>query len=189
MLKKIQLHLFIAFVCAGFFFGLGWHYRGVAFDSKTLREVKSVRAQDAGNLAHVLAEDRKIQSEIDSARDFTRAVLDRVSQTPLIGKDENVKVVYKTQTEYLLECEPDPHLSVGAVGLLNSARVGAVDQSAALSDEARAAASVTRLSSLVRSDIEMAGAYNELAARHNALVDYVEDLMESQARRLGTPIP
>lgn len=74
---------------------------------------------------------------------------------------------------------------VGTVRLLNAARTGAAIDSVSLSDpESRAFAAVT-VTEFVGNDTEIARMYNELALRHNLLVDQVVRYQNEQRKRLG----
>lgn len=74
---------------------------------------------------------------------------------------------------------------VGTVRLLNAARAGTPVDSVAVSDaESKAPAFVT-IRVFVRNDTEIAKMYNDLAARHNSLVDQVAAYQHRQRLRLG----
>lgn len=74
---------------------------------------------------------------------------------------------------------------VGTVRLLNAARAGAAIDSVSLSDpESRTFAAVA-VTEFVANDTEIARMYNELALRHNLLVDQVVRYQNEQRKRLG----
>lgn len=74
---------------------------------------------------------------------------------------------------------------VGAVRLLNAARAGTPIDSVTVSDaESKAPAFIT-IRVFVRNDTEIAKMYNELAERHNSLVDQVAAYQHRQRLRLG----
>lgn len=72
-------------------------------------------------------------------------------------------------------------LDVGTVRLLNSARDGSALDPASSADGASQAASGIGLPELLDNDLEVVGMYRDLAIKHNALVDYVESLIQKQA--------
>lgn len=76
----------------------------------------------------------------------------------------------------------DIPLTVGTVRLLNAARRPDISaDSAPVSDEESRAPSATSVDDLVQSDIDVATRYNELAIRHNELVDFVDQKLNQQA--------
>lgn len=74
---------------------------------------------------------------------------------------------------------------VGAVRLLNAARTGTPIDSVTVSDAESAAPAFIRIRVYVRNDTEIAKMYNDLAARHNSLVDQVAAYQHRQRLRLG----
>ena len=88
-----------------------------------------------------------------------------------------IKYITKEVVKYVPATQDasDCQLSVGAVGLLNAARTGTNFQSSAYLDAQIKAASGIGLLELSVADIEIAEQYRQLAADHDALVEYVED--------------
>lgn len=103
------------------------------------------------------------------------------AEVALEEKREQVRTQIKYVTKEVIKHVPateslpvDCRLSVGAVGLLNAARTGADVQPAPDLDAQSQAPSAIGLRELSESDTEIAGQYRELAADHDALVEYVE---------------
>lgn len=103
------------------------------------------------------------------------------AEIKLEEKREQVRTEIKYITKEIVKYVPatetagDCQLNVGAVGLLNAARTGTDFQPAAYLDAQIQAASGVGLRELSLADIELARQYRELAADHDALVEYVED--------------
>ena len=74
---------------------------------------------------------------------------------------------------------------VGTVRLLNAARAGTPVDSITVSDAESAAPAFITIRVYVRNDTEIARMYNDLAARHNSLVDQVAAYQHRQRLRLG----
>lgn len=74
---------------------------------------------------------------------------------------------------------------VGAVRLLNAARTGTPIDSITVSDAESQAPAFVTIRVYVRNDTEIAKMYNELAERHNSLVDQVAAYQHRQRLRLG----
>ena len=108
------------------------------------------------------------------------------AEVKLEEKRERVRTEIKYITKEIVKYVPatqgvsDCQLSVGAVGLLNSARTGSDFQPSAYSDAQVQAHSGVGMLELSVADIELAEQYRQLAADHDALVEYVE----SYQRRL-----
>jgi hypothetical protein len=76
----------------------------------------------------------------------------------------------------------DIPLTVGTVRVLNEARRPDLSADPApISDEESRTPSATSVADLVQSDIDIAARYNELAVRHNELVDFVDQKLHQQA--------
>jgi hypothetical protein len=78
-------------------------------------------------------------------------------------------------------------ISDGDVRMLNNVRSGVNDSATGVSDAEGKTPSIVTVKTLVESDAEVASLYNELSIRHNALVDFVDDLIKkTNAKILGT---
>lgn len=77
----------------------------------------------------------------------------------------------------------DYRFDVGTVRLLNAARTGTAVDAAGGSDEASRAASDVGIAKFVDNDLDVVQLYRDLAARHDALVDSVEQHLKEQANR------
>lgn len=144
-------------------FGAGFYTKG-EFDKAD--RLDTVVAQNA-ETSKAIEDTAKAEVKLEEAREKVRTEIKYVTK-------EIVKYVPVTQSA------SDCQLSVGAVGLLNSARTGANFQPSAYSDAQSKAHSGVGLRELSVADIELAEQYRQLAADHDALVEYVE----SYQRRL-----
>lgn len=110
--------------------------------------------------------------KIDSARAIA-------SQHFLEIESRDAQVLHSVSTD----CRPV--LDVGTVRLLNDAREGAASDPAIFSDGASQAPSDVGQAELIDNDLQVIGLYHELAIKHDALVDYVESLINKQAEQDG----
>lgn len=78
--------------------------------------------------------------------------------------------------------DPSDQLDGHTVCLLNAARAGDAAGAPCGSDAKSAAPSGVDVGTLIDSDADIAGRYNELATRHNALVDWVNEQLARQAK-------
>lgn len=103
-------------------------------------------------------------------------------EVKLEEKREQVRTEVKYITKEIIKYVPQPkdesdtscNLTVGAVGLLNSARTGTDFQPSRYSDAQVQAPTDIGMLELSQSDIELASYCRQLAADHDALVDYIE---------------
>lgn len=88
-----------------------------------------------------------------------------------------IKYITKEIVKYVpaTETTPDCSLTLGAVGLLNAARTGSGLQPSIGFDAQGQTSTAIGLRELSMADIKLAEQYRELAADHDALVEYVED--------------
>lgn len=118
----------------------------------------------------------KVRVEVIESNDNTAK-----AEVALEEKREQIRTEIKYITKEVVKYVPvtqdasDCQLSVGAVGLLNAARTGTDFQPSAYLDAQIKAASGIGLLELSVADIELAEQYRQLAADHDALVEYVED--------------
>lgn len=138
-------------------FGAGFYTKG-EFDKAD--RLDTVVAQNA-ETSKAIEDTAKAEVKLEEAREKVRTEIKYVTK-------EIVKYVPVTQSA------SDCQLSVGAVGLLNSARTGTNFQPSVYSDAQSKAHSGVGLRELSVADIELAEQYRQLAADHDALVEYVE---------------
>lgn len=134
--------------------------------------------------------DKQLAKNADNSVKIRDAVEDRISnfQFSQVRHDPNPNPTSANE----LQCAPAPvnldtvlPFDVGTVRLLNAARTGTPIDSVTVSDaESRTPATVT-IRIFVRNDTEIAKMYNDLAIRHNLLVDQVADFQKRQRERLA----
>lgn len=78
---------------------------------------------------------------------------------------------------------------VGTVRLLNAARLGLSADSVSLTDAESAAPATVTVQQFTDNDTEIAKLYNQLAVKHNEMVDQVEAYQAKQAKELGIKVP
>lgn len=101
----------------------------------------------------------------------------------------NTKVITKLVTQRIKEKSNETSCSVadwsldhGTVSLLNAARANVPADTAAISDAKSKAPSGVGAVEFVENDLEVTRLYHDLAARHDALVDYVQSKTDTQAK-------
>lgn len=130
MIEKIKLYFIPVLISLVVGFGLGLKLSSISAKAEKYDAVTDVRKQDTKSVEQSLKTDEKIQSQIEAGNQVADDAAAKVSQTPVLGSDQNVKVIYKTKWKTkVVQCERDPHLSVGTVGLLNDARRGTPNNS------------------------------------------------------------
>lgn len=139
-------------------FGAGFYTKG---EFGKADQLDTVVAQNA-ETSKAIEDSAKAEVKLEEKRERVRTEIKYVTK-------EIVKYVPVTQD--VSGCQ----LSVGAVGLLNGARTGANFQPSTYSDAQVKADSGLGLRELSVADIELAEQYRQLAADHDALVEYVED--------------
>ena len=139
-------------------FGAGFYTKG-EFDKAD--QLDTVVAQNA-ETDKAIEDSAKAEVKLEEKRERVRTEIKYITK-------EIVKYVPVTQSA------SDCQLSVGAVGLLNGARTGSDFQPSAYGDAQVKADSGLGLRELSVADIELAEQYRQLAADHDALVEYVED--------------
>ncbi|MFP3609161.1 hypothetical protein SB778_03490 [Paraburkholderia sp. SIMBA_050] len=77
------------------------------------------------------------------------------------------------------------YLDTGTVRMLNASRQGAAFHSASSGDEALDAAPALCFTDFIDADQDLTKLYLDLAARHDALVESVEEFQAGQRKRLG----
>lgn len=131
-------------------------------DSTPTEDVKALKVE----VVQSIDETAKAEVALEAKRDAVRTQIKYITK-------EVVKHVPATET-LPAECR----LSVGAVGLLNAARSGADVQPPADVAAQSEASTAVGLRELSEADIELARQYRELAADHDALVEYVEQYQQ-----------
>lgn len=111
-------------------------------------------------------------------------------QPPVVQTKIETKVINNETCQVQEKSEdfasPDSFMpfDIGTVRLLNAIRSGASVDSISLTDEESGAVARITVRYFITSDTEIARMYNELAVRHNALVDEVTKYQAAQAKRL-----
>lgn len=155
-----------------------------------------------------LAKAKKLDAVVESQREVATDVRDSLNasiavEEKITASTQNVQEVRKEvakrvkpparkpAVETPRENLPEAHanlrlrndwtLDVGTVWMLDSAREGLPFDPARLRDGAGEAPSDVGVPELIDNDLEVVQRYHELAERHNALVDYVESVIQQQA--------
>lgn len=154
------------------------------------------RKEDAHAVANMQAKEAALQAQLDEARTtietIQREVQPRVIYRPARSpKGGNVGISVPGNEQHggvpAPSCEGiadgvDSFLDAGTVRLLNDARAGSLGSPSGVDAEGEAAAEVS-IYSFVQNDLEVVGMYHDLAIRHDALVEWVEGLIEKQQKK------
>ena len=117
--------------------------------------------------------DNKIQGDLSGIKKNARGNTARIGNTVFVNvptqcpEEKNVQVAIGNDSVFL---------TIGDVRMLNNIRSNTADSAAPISDAEGRAASEVAVKDLIESDSEVSTQYNELAIRHNALVDYIQNL-------------
>lgn len=141
--------------------------------------------------------DAAVKAERQTAKDIqqsleTSAAIDNKTAASSTGVEKirtvTVERIIQRENEYAESAQASCHvvnpflLDVGTVGLLNAARAGEDFDTSRLGDEESLAPSGIALHEFVSNDLEVVKMYHDLAIRHDALVDYVESVINEQAK-------
>lgn len=147
---------------------------------------REVVAETAQNVVKAVEENTRIETKLDAVNDSAAAVKALVNSQMKPSKEVvyvEVKVPGKAEVQTCPSVGPDSvmPLSVAGVRLLNDMRAyRTVDITAINPSEIQASAGVT-IAQFVNNDTDVVALYNDLATRHDELVDAVIDYMKKQA--------
>lgn len=148
-------------------------------------EAREVVSTTSDSVVKAVEENTRIETKVDAGKTSTEAVKALVNQQMKPPKE----VVYvpvsvpgkaEVQTCPAVNSDSVMPLSVSGVRLLNDLRAfRTVDLTAIDPSESKATAGVT-IAQFVNNDTDVVGLYNELATRHDELVDAVVAFMKRQ---------
>lgn len=156
---------------------------------EVVEQLQDVRKDDANAVADSQAKSQAVQDELtkidEFSEDFQQEARKQIEQqprpdtarpdAPFVVEGSGLRLPY--QHEYL---------SYGLVCVLNAARDNRkADCPAAGSYEASRTVTEATFAAFVANDLQVVRMYHELAARHDALVEYVLELQADQRKRLG----
>ena len=192
LLNSLSRYVITAVVAMAVGAGGALYVSGAHEAKLVAKEAKAVVAENAKATVEAAVENQQIVQSLDEkkaeAESVKEAVLDRIPEKE--SKVETTKVVYRDRQVPVpvpQECSPLGRdsvmpLDVGAVRLLNDLRAAkTVDLTGDASGESQASAGVT-VAQFVSNDTDVVGMYNELAERHNRLVDKLMEFMARQAQ-------
>lgn len=194
----------VILLLVGMVLGIGLTLWGQSLLSSK-HEVKEAKAAVVGTGQAVVAANKAEATLATSLDDIAknggkiRDALDERLNTPFALKSASNGNIKSTKpasngaaSVNAAECPPatidgDSYMpfDVGTLRLLNAARTGTPVDSITVSDAESAAPAFVRIRIYVRNDTEIAKMYNDLAARHNSLVDQVAAYQHRQRLRLG----
>jgi hypothetical protein len=200
-LASIRMYLYVGVLATGLGFAGGYHLRSKLEDAHQLAAVKTqvkVRDQALKNTGKNIAAQHQTSITIEKKVAQTNSNVDKV-------KTAAAKRVIKQQERQHEQCNVQPDhptagndqapagrsgggfvLDVGTVRLLDAARRGEAPSPADTTgsrDAALEAPSAVGLPALIDNDLDVVKEYHDLAIRHDALVDWVEQkILAPQAK-------
>lgn len=166
------------FIIAVIGFVLGFASGYVTKSEFVKADLASASAKERKDTATAVVDSVKTSANIDKVVSVRKAKLDAVSE--VVSK--RITATYKVE-ERNENAISNWKFDVGTVGLLNSMREGGADSSTTISDDEGKAASDIGIVEFQKNDSEIIKMYWDLAGRHDALVDFVQRLIDEQADR------
>lgn len=176
-------------------FCAGFYTKGKFDTADKVEQVVEVRKADAVSVNDAGKRDAKVEAKIEknasddkrAKKEITRYVKPRAPQPVASCKEGGSGPAQAGPAEPPARqvVAADDVLPVGAVRVLDGARDGTLDRAAPIGDEEGRAASDVAFEEFAGNDLEVVRLYKDLAARHDELVEFVNDLMRKQRKRLG----
>lgn len=149
--------------------GIGFYTSNQFHKADLVKALSKSQTQTASAIVQANKESQKI----DSNTQFTNNRIDSI-------RFEIAKGVSKQNDDHKI-CSLNWYLDIDTVRLLDSARTKTFDSAAPVSDGKGSAASNITTAQFLDNDLQVVKLYHELATRHDALVDFVNELMNQQA--------
>lgn len=132
------------------------------------------------SLKQSVAVEEKVAASTQNVQEVRKQVAKRV-KPPVSQPTPEKPHESLPEAQANLRPRTDWTLDLGTVWMLDSAREGLPFDPTRLRDGAGEAPSDVGVPELIDNDLEVVERYHELAERHNALVDYVESVIQQQA--------
>ncbi len=171
-------------------FGSGFYVKGKLDTSAKVKAEIQIANQSAKNVQQSEKQDAQIRTatrtnDAQIATDRT-LIAKHLSEQRKYAKKQKSKEdssnVQQPQFQVGLNCNDNWTLDNYTFGLLNAARTGASYSAATSSNGEGFASSGVTEAQFIDNDLEIVGMYNDLAKRHNALIDYVQELIKAQTK-------
>lgn len=167
-------------------------------DAKEMKQAQAVTKQTVTDVAVAVQKDAVVTAKVDeigkNADGIKSEIARRLAAHPPVAAQPQTKVVHDVQIVKVPVEVPVCKLAdgnsrmpfdVGTVRLLNAARQGLSADSVTLTDAESAAPAALTVGQFVDNDTDIAKAYNQLAVKHNEMVDQVSAYQARQAKELG----
>lgn len=157
---------------------VGVYVGGKLRDADQVSAAAEAQRQTAKGIAQSIEKSNAVDVAIDKSNHNVETVRKMVSNR--ITHQETHNETASTEAPRSADrCEW--RLDVGTVRLLDSAREGTEPDAAGLGDAESKAPSQVGAAEFVDNDLQIVELYHELAKRHDALVEYVQSLLNKQA--------
>lgn len=175
--------LLSAFVFGASGFYGGWVAKDNSYKAKETKVLNAARADDVVTAQKAVAESVVIEKAVDASEariESIKAKVRKHEQTVATCPNVEKEVRWQETQAGALQLEAyrtDPILEPAVVRLLNAAREGRSADPAPGGDAEVEASAPVAVSDLIQNDLSVVGEYHSLAKRHDALVDWVTDLV------------
>lgn len=176
-LKNIAIAIVLALVVG---FTTGFYVKGKFVKADQIDAVTETQREITANIQQSLktsiAVEEKVAASTQNMQTIRKQVAKRISkhQETISETQPEAQIFFNVRDRWTLD--------VGTVWLLNVARENVPFDTARLLDGASQAPSQIGAADFIDNDLEVVQLYHELAARHDALVDYVEGVIATQAK-------
>lgn len=182
-IEGILVSVFLSLIIG---FGAGYYTESKFTKAAEVKAVVTAQKQSAIGEEKSLTVDSSINSVIAASSDAITTDRSRIAShlktksTATLPKENTSESHFKLTAQQSC-ADTGWTLDNYTVGLLNSARNSSIAYAPTGSDAAGKASSGISAAQFIDNDLQVVEQYKELATRHNALVDYVEGLIRTQA--------
>lgn len=155
-------------------FGTGY-YTKAQFDKA---DQLDAAIQARNNTAIGIKESLIVSADVENKATKSSAINDDIRK--VVAAHLKGKTNETSQTNQEHSC--NSNLDNWTVGMLDAARTGTVVNTTVISDDQSKATSNVTLQEFIDNDLAVVGLYKDLAIRHDTLVDYVNSLIQKQAK-------
>ena len=158
--------------------GAGLYFKGKVDDAAQVKSLVQQRKEDVHAVDQTRKAEELLQQKLQGASEQI------ANMRRAIQRHRHDLAQGQTQDDQNPTDCANPVLSVGTVRMLNAARANEPFDTDALGNAESKAPSEVEVADIIDSDIEVVGMYHDLAERHNALVDWVEQEIQKHNRRI-----
>ncbi len=185
---EAKVAVFLISILMGF--GSGFYFKSKLDTAAQARAEVKVVKQSAQNVQQSMREDTKLESSVTSENRSisndraleAKHLAEQVNSNSERGGNVKNGISKAFSLKMGGNCADGWTMDNYTFGLLNSARADAAYSPSDSGDAESTTTSGVTEAQFIDNDLEIVGMYNDLAKRHNALVDYVQELMKTQTK-------